>query len=70
MATAKFRTDDWRKSIQSKLDSLEDAYSVVIENFTVSAKHQAEWIQIILFFMLQVGWFILIILELYQLTKH
>jgi hypothetical protein len=70
MATSKFRIDDWRKSIQSKLDSLEDAYSVVIENFTVSAKHQAEWIQIILFFMLQVGWFILIILELYQLTKH
>ena len=70
LACAKFRIDDWRKSINSKLDSLEDVYSVVVENFTVSAKHRAEWIQIIAFFFLQVGWFILIILELYTLTHH
>jgi hypothetical protein len=67
LATSKFRIDDWRKSIQSKVDSLEDVYSVVLENFTVSAKHRAEWIQIIAFFLLQIGWAVLIILELWAL---
>jgi hypothetical protein len=67
LATSKFRIDDWRKSIQGKLDSLEDVYTVVLENFTVSTKHRAEWIQIIAFFFLQVGWAVLIFLELYRL---
>jgi hypothetical protein len=71
LAAGKFRIDDWRKAIQSKLDSLEDIYSVVLENFTVSTKHRAEWIQIIAFFILQVGWFVLIALELYAIwQKH
>jgi hypothetical protein len=69
LAAGKFRIDDWRKSIQSKVDSLEDVYSVVLENFTVSAKHRVEWIQIIAFFFLQVGWFALIILEFIQMTR-
>jgi hypothetical protein len=69
LAAGKFRIDDWRKSIQGKVDSLEDVYSVVLENFTVSAKHRVEWIQIIAFFFLQVGWFALIILEFIQLTR-
>ena len=69
MTATKFRIDDWRKTIQSKIDSLEDVYSVVLENFTVSAKHRAEWIQIISFFCLQIGWFSLIILEFIQLTR-
>jgi hypothetical protein len=64
LATGKFRIDDWRKTIQSKFDSLEDIYSVVLENLSVSAKHRAEWIQIIAFFFLQVGWAALIILEI------
>jgi hypothetical protein len=43
----------------------------VLENFTVSAKHRVEWIQIIAFFFLQIGWFVLIVLELYALwLKH
>ena len=71
LAVGKFRIDDWRKSIQSKVDSLEDVYSVVLENFTVSAKHRVEWVQIIAFFFLQVGWAVLIVLELYTiLHKH
>jgi len=68
LATSKFKIEEWRKSIRSKLESLEDIYSIVVENFTVSGKHRAEWIQIIAFFVLQIGWFVLIILELYQLS--
>lgn len=70
LAADKFEIDEWKKTIRGKLESLEDAYSVVVENFTVSAKHRAEWIQIIAFFILQVGWLVLIILELMQITSH
>ena len=70
LAAAKFKIEEWRKAIRGKLESLEDAYSVVVENFTVSAKHQAEWVQIIAFFILQVGWLVLIVLELFQIFRH
>jgi len=63
MAAAKFKIDDWRRTIRGKLESLQDSYSLIMENFTVSAKHRAEWIQIILFFVLQIGWLILIVVE-------
>lgn len=60
----KFRLGEWRRSIKEKLDSLEDFYGIVSENFSVSRLHFLEMIQIILFFVLQVGWFVLIIVEL------
>jgi hypothetical protein len=69
LAAAKFKIEEWKKAIRGKLESLEDAYSVVIENFTVSAKHRAEWIQIILFFILQIGWLVLIVIEYLHFTK-
>lgn len=70
LATAKFKLEEWRTSILSKLDFLEDMYSIVVENFSVSRKQQAEWAQIILFFVLQVGWFLLIILEFLYFTRR
>jgi hypothetical protein len=69
-ATGKFKIPDWRRSIQAKLESLEDIYSVVAEYFSLSRRHRAEWYQIILFFILQLGWFALIILELFYFTRH
>ena len=70
LATTKFKLEEWRQSILSKLDFLEDMYSIVVENFSVSRKQQAEWAQIILFFVLQVGWFLLIILEFLYFTRR
>jgi hypothetical protein len=64
LAATKFKIEEWRKSIRSKLESLEDTYSLIIGNFTVSVKHHAEWAQIIGFFILQIGWAILLIFEL------
>lgn len=68
LLSKKFKLEEWRKGVQSKLDSLEDIYSIIAENFSVSRTHLLELIQIILFFVLQVGWFVLIILELYYYT--
>ena len=63
LAATKFKIDEWRRTIRSKLESLEDTYSLVVENFTVSTKHRAEWVQIILFFILQIGWLLLLVIE-------
>jgi hypothetical protein len=65
----KFKLEEWRKSIQSKLESLEDIYNIVAENFSVSRTHLLELVQIILFFVLQAGWFVLIILEFIYFTR-
>jgi len=70
VAAGKFKIADWRRSIQSKLESIEDIYSIVAENFSVSRKHRAEWIQILVFFVLQLGWFALIVLELFYFTRE
>ncbi len=68
LLSKKLKLEDWRKDVQSKLDSLEDIYSIIAENFSISRTHMMELIQIILFFVLQVGWFVLIILELVYYT--
>lgn len=59
----KFKLDAWKADIKEKLDSLEDVYSIVAENFSITRHQLLELIQIILFFVLQVGWFVLIIME-------
>lgn len=64
LISKKFKIDEWRKVIQDKLESLEDVYTIVAENFSVSRHQLLELIQIALFFVLQIGWFVLIILEL------
>lgn len=69
LTAKKFRLDDWRASIRNKLQSLQEIYSIILENFSISTKHRAEWIQIIAFFVLQVGWFVLIILEFVYFTR-
>lgn len=63
LTTKKFRLAEWRQSIKEKLESLEDIYSIISENFSVSKLHFLEMVQILLFFILQVGWFVLIVIE-------
>jgi len=63
LASRKFKLSDWHAVIRRKLESIEDMYSIVSERFSVSKLHFLELLQIILFFVLQVGWFILIYLE-------
>ncbi|MDO8584541.1 MAG: hypothetical protein Q7R85_00260 [bacterium] len=65
----KFKLDTWKADIKEKLDSLEDVYSIVAENFSITRHQLLELIQIILFFVLQVGWFGLLILEFLYFTR-
>lgn len=65
----KFKIAEWRNTIKEKLELVEDIYSIVVENFTISGKDRAEFVQIIAFFILQIGWFFLIILEFFYFTR-
>lgn len=65
----KFRFGDWHRTAQDKLDSLEDVYTTAAENLGMSRIQRLELIQILGFFILQVGWFMLIILEFWYFTK-
>ncbi len=61
-AARKFKLEGWRHSIKQKLDTLEDAYDIISQNFRISKKHFFE-------LMLQLGWFTLILLELYHIFQ-
>lgn len=58
----KFKLEDWRKSVRDKLDSLEDIYDIVAQNFRISS-------QTFLEAMIQIGWFTLLSIELFQLWR-
>ena len=68
LTSKKFRLEEWRRTIKDKLDSIEDAYSITSENLGFSRLQRLELIQIWLFFLLQIGWFVLIILEFRQVV--
>ena len=65
----KFRLEEWRKSTRDKIESLEDVYEIVSENLGMSQMQVLELIQISAFFILQIGWFLLIILEFFYFTR-
>lgn len=69
LVSKKFKLDEWKAHIKEKLESLEDIYNIVAENFSISRTHFLELVQIILFFVLQIGWFALIILEFIYFTR-
>ncbi len=69
LVAKKFKLDEWKGHVKEKLDSLEDIYSIVAENFSVSRNEALELAQILLFFVLQAGWFALIILEFMYFTN-
>ncbi|MDD5430791.1 MAG: hypothetical protein PHP03_01035 [Candidatus Pacebacteria bacterium] len=65
----KLRLHEWHQTIKEKLDSLEDAYSIVSENLGFSHTQQLERLQIRLWFILQAGWLVLIVLEFLAFFK-
>ena len=65
----KFRLDGWRATVKEKLESLEDIYTVAGENLGLSKTARLELIQICGFFILQVGWLVLIVLEFIYFTR-
>lgn len=69
LISKKFRLEEWRKTAKEKLESLEDVYTIAAENLGMSHVQHLELIQIWLFFILQVGWFAILILEFIYYNK-
>ncbi len=63
LANKKFYIDEWLRSINKKLDVLEDVYTMASENFSISFSATLEFILIGGWFILLTGWFILFFLE-------
>lgn len=64
LTTKRFRLDDWRVMVKDKLESLEDVYSIIFENFSLSRRRLFDIIQLTGWFILMIGWFVLLFLEL------
>ncbi|MBU6414754.1 hypothetical protein KGQ34_00720 [Patescibacteria group bacterium] len=66
LVAKKFKLDEWRRAVKDKLDTLEDAYAIVSENFTISWEHKARLIEMFGWYVLLVGWLILLALDIYR----
>ena len=69
LAAKKFRIAEWRGSLKEKLESLEDVYAVIIENFSVSARTRSERMLLIAEWFVILGWFALVVVELLVYVK-
>ncbi|HLB94670.1 MAG TPA: hypothetical protein VJK28_00680 [Nitrospiria bacterium] len=67
LISKKLHLEDWNRNITEKLDVLEDVYTMATENFSMSATQTLEFILIGGWFLLQLGWFTLLFLELFYL---
>jgi hypothetical protein len=65
LVSKKFKLDDWRSTVKSKLDALEDAYTIASEKFTRSWEEKNRIIEIIAWYVLLIGWFVLLALDFY-----
>lgn len=69
LLSKKFRLEGWRDTVKEKMDSLEDIYTIAAENLGMSKMQRLELIQIWAFFILQIGWLTILILEFFYYTK-
>jgi hypothetical protein len=67
LISKKLHLEDWNRNITEKLDVLEDVYTMAAENFSMSATQTLEFILIGGWFLLQLGWFTLLFLEIFLL---
>lgn len=65
----KFKLDEWRKTIKDKLDAIEGVYKVASENFTVSWESRGRILELIGWYVLLLGYLILLVLDIYFFKK-
>jgi hypothetical protein len=66
LVTRRFRLDDWRRAVKEKLDGLASIYATAADRFTVSWERRARWIELIAWYVLLIGWSILLVLDFYS----
>jgi len=60
----KFHLKEWRRNIKEKFETLEDIYAMASEHFTLSFSKRMEILLLAGWFILQIGWFVMLFLEL------
>src|SRR5262245_13295525 len=65
LVTRRFRVDDWRRAVKEKLDGLEGIYAIASDRFTVSWERRARLIELIAWYVLLLGWGVLLVLDFY-----
>ncbi len=63
LTTRKFKLEAWRESVKEKLESLEDVYSIISENFSISKEQIVDMVQAVGWLILLIGYFVLFFLE-------
>ena len=63
LTTKKFKLEYWRTSVKEKLESLEDVYSIISENFSLSNTQIVDMVQAVGWLILLIGYFVLFFLE-------
>ncbi len=66
LITKKLHLEEWKANINKTLDALEDIYSMISENFSMSFSTTLELIIAFGWFFLLVGYFLLFVLEVLQ----
>ena len=63
LATKKLHLESWRANINKTLDALEDIYSMISENFSMSFSTTLEFVIAFGWLILLIGYFLLFFLE-------
>lgn len=61
----KFKLEEWRATVKDKLSALEKTYAVASENFTFSWEKRSRIIEMVGWYILLLGWLILLVLDFY-----
>lgn len=69
LVAKKFKLETWHNEIKEKIDGVESVYEVASENFTISWDKRARIIEMFGWYVLLIGWLVLLVLDIY-FYKH
>ncbi|MEK7123852.1 MAG: hypothetical protein AAB851_03105, partial [Patescibacteria group bacterium] len=69
LISKKLHLSEWSKKIQGKIGTLEDIYSMLADNFSVSFESRIGLIQMVGWFVLLLGWGILLGFDIWLAVK-
>jgi hypothetical protein len=69
LVTRRFGVDDWRHTVKEKRDGLEGIYAIASDRFTVSWERRARVIELVPWYILLLGWGVLLVLDFYALGR-
>jgi hypothetical protein len=69
LVARRFRIDDWRRAVKEKLDGLDRIYATASDRFTVSWEGRARLVELVAWYVLLLGWSVLLALDFYARAR-